>query len=263
MTELEWKNTMHDMFCKQSGEVYPTEEMKQRIDSILEKERNMKNIHNHKKVYRKKTVVLAAALCLFLFCSAFAFAAGKLSGLVSTSGSGFSSESFSDLEKAEKKLGYSVDAADQFTNGYTFRKMSVDATKGIDEQGAEIGRYNELSIEYEGSGAAVSFHVSKPFPETVAEIGKGAKDTVVRDGMTFYYSSDTYKFVPDGYELTPEDETNMKRDDYFLSYGASQTEINQVSYVNWYKDGICYSLMTFDWEGGKDELYTMAYEIAF
>ena len=83
------------------------------------------------------------------------------------------------------------------------------------------------------------------------------------NGITFYYSRDTYKTVPDDYEITEEDKAGMESGKLQIAYdGGQDTEVQQAYYVGWIKDGKVYSINGFDLSISADEMLGMAKEVA-
>lgn len=87
-----------------------------------------------------------------------------------------------------------------------------------------------------------------------------AVETRVIDGIEVRFYHDTYKFVPEGYALTEEDQQNLERDDYFISEGVEEIEMTTISSIIWEQDDIQYELLC---HGGCDAetLFEMAREL--
>ena len=79
--------------------------------------------------------------------------------------------------------------------------------------------------------------------------------------MQVEYRPDHYKFVPEDYELTAEDEALLQQPGYFLSYG-SDTVIEQDNHtLSWIKDGVDYSILDSGAKESPDTLFAMAEEL--
>lgn len=87
-----------------------------------------------------------------------------------------------------------------------------------------------------------------------------AVETSAIDGIEVRFYHDTYKFVPEGYALTEEDQQNLERDDYFISEGVEEIEMTTISSIIWEQDDIQYELLC---HGGCDAetLFEMAREL--
>ena len=75
------------------------------------------------------------------------------------------------------------------------------------------------------------------------------------------YQLDHYKFVPEDYELTPEDKVMLEQPGYYLSYGAD-TVIEQDNHsLTWIKDGVNYHILDSGAKEIPDTLFAMAEEL--
>lgn len=212
-----------------------------------------------KRFNMKKAVILAAACCLLVGTVGVA-SSGKIVMLVD----GFyhkGFESFGQLKEAQADAGFNIKAVERFHNGYAFSDMYVNNTKGLDEDGNTLEQYKEINIDYKKAGEdKLNFHA---FPAAFAhEEGKRAADlTTTINGIEVKYYVDTYKWVPENYELTAQDEENMKRDDYYISVGVDQVSENKVASVAWFQDGVRYSILNVHGATSSDVLFGMAEEI--
>lgn len=246
-----------DTLCHKAQDVYEQGILKSRIDRAIGRESEMKKKH----FSIKKTAILAAAACLLL--GAGVFASGKVAGLVSgfdmkTIGS--KTTNFSELSKEEDILGYQVQAVPQFSNGYRFKQMDADKTFGLDEEGNIMKQYAYygLNMIYEKGDKKIYVDICKPLGNEPTPNISAAK---MVGNVQLTYSEDTYKWVPADYEMTAEDEANMKKEGYYISCGADEISEQKVSHVNWIKDGIHYGIMEYDVSVGCDEMFQMAEEI--
>ena len=64
-----------------------------------------------------------------------------------------------------------------------------------------------------------------------------------------------------GYELTEEDKINQQKENYNISVGTDQVEIQRVTHVMWKKNGISYDLFGYDLDLSAEEMLDMAEEV--
>lgn len=236
----------------------PDEALNQNLKRAVEEKAMKRNKIRHFSA--KKAVVLAAACCLLIGTVSVA-TSGKTAYLVS----GFyfrDYKNFEQLSEAEAEAGFSIKAVESFQNGYTFSEMDVSDTNAKDEEGNTLDNYKEIAINYEKAGeSGLSLYAMEAIHDRETD-KRTADKTVGINGVEVKYYIDTYKWVPDGYEMTAEDEANMERDDYFISYGGDdEVSENQVSYVIWIQDGIRYSILNIHNASSSGELFQMAGEI--
>ena len=253
--EYDLENKLKEALAQECEDITASRDLKERIDAeILErqKEADMK----HFSV--KKLIIGVAAGCFLI--SGGVFAAGHAVTLSTHSYLGDRYKSFSDLDKAEAKLGYQVDAVETFENGYRFKSMSVTDVQGEDESGNAVYTFKSMDIHYgRGGDPSISVYIEKPVetqvrkqePQAVRQVGD----------ITVYYDTQIYKFVPPNYELTEEDKAKQESGELAISYGSDKVQVQTCHNVTWYKDGIFYNILGFDVNISAEEMLDMAEEI--
>ncbi len=237
--------------------IYASDALKQKIDQQIENQ-SKKESYMKKKISIKKIAVVAAVICVF--ATGTCFASGKVQSLVSRSNIFNVERDFSKLDKLEEEIGYDVKAVQSFENGYTFQNMEAEDVEGLDENNNKVATYKCLDINYEKDGEELDLNISKGISE---EDKQTPTETRQINGITLEYNLDTYKFVPEGYEMTEEDNENLSKEHYYISVGAEdeEVEIKQVSFLSWEEDGVKYSFMQDDTKLSVDELVKMASEV--
>ena len=253
--EYDLEKQLKEALTQECADMTASRNLKERIDAeILErqKEADMK----HFSV--KKLIIGVVAGCFLV--SGGVFAAGHAVSLSSHSYLGDRYKSFSDLDKAETKLGYQVDAVEAFENGYRFKSMSVTDVQGEDESGSAVYTFKSMDIQYgRGGDPSLSVFIEKPVetqvrtkdPQAVRQVGD----------ITVYYDTQIYKFVPPNYELTDEDKAKQESGELAISYGTDKVQVQTSYHVTWCKDGIFYDILGFDVNLGAEEMLDMAEEI--
>lgn len=251
-----WEEKIKNALALECGGVTPSRDLKDRIDrQILE---SQKEAGNMKKFSMKKLVIGVAAGCLLV--SGGVFAAGRVVSLTSHTYKTDACRNYGDMDKVQAKLGYEADTVEKFSNGYCFGEMTVDDVNGTDADGSVVYTYKDLQISYEKSGEqTVWLSAAKPVEQ---QVRKGEPEAARQvEGITLYYDTTTCKFVPPSYELTEEDQANLERDDFTISYGSSEVQVQKSSNVTWEKDGVYYNLSGFDVSLSADEMFDMAEEV--
>lgn len=213
------------------------------------------NIINMKNILKK--ACLAAALMALLTTTVYAANGLNIKTLIG----GRASRMYKTVQQAEEKAGFEMDDLDVFSNGYRFAGAYVGETRALDEQDKVRLIYNEIEVKLvnaEGEELILNAHeaqdgvaVSDTGPDQVRRLG----DT------TLEYRLHHYKFVPADYELTESDKSMLQKPGYYISYGSESIEENDVAFLNWEKDGICYTLMDSDGSETAESLFAMAEEL--
>ena len=254
---------IQEAFRLQEDGLAVSEALKVRIDKKLqvpEADSRKEKGGNHMKINMKKVGIGVAAACLMMSGLVFA---GEIKGWRShTSLLEPTYNSYEQMAEAETKFGHTVDCVEKFDNGYNFEKASISKMDAYDESGHTVTTVDQLWIDYSKDGGKDL--------ELVIEADKGVNNgqpkkapdaTKTIDGITVRYDIYTYKLVPANYELTPEDEANLKRDDYEISYGLDRVEIRQNESLLWAKDGVIYNLFGWNTSMDSEDFFEMAEEL--
>lgn len=255
--ETEFRRTLHDI----SERVNASGELKCRVESQLvqmeKEERSMKRFSV------KKVVIGVAAACLVVGTVCMAG-----SGLKSYVGGGSAVPEytkFEDLEKAEKKAGFELNAVETFSNGYTLEGINVECSAIVNEAGQKEEELKNIHMQYKKDEKVFFLTVRELFksedPETIVRADKEPDQVLQVGDIEVVFNRYTYKFVPVGYELTQEDKKNLERDDYEISDGSDEVEIMENMSVLWLDDGILYHIGGFDLPLSAEEMLDMAKEI--
>lgn len=213
------------------------------------------NIINMKNILKK--ACFAAALMALLTTTVYAAEVLDIKTLVSNGGS----RMYKTVQQAEEKAGFEMDDLDVFSNGYRFAGAYVGETRALDEQDKVRLTYNEINVELKN---AIGDELDLIAHEARDEIP--ASDTAPSQVRTLgeirlEYRLHHYKFVPADYELTESDKSMLQKPGYYISYGSESIEENDVAFLNWEKDGICYTLMDSDGSETAESLFAMAEEL--
>lgn len=234
------------------------ESLKRQIDCRIAAEG--REILKKKKTGVKKVIVTTAAACLLVGTVCLAVGGSYL-----RSGRSKSYDGFSDLQKAEREVGYGVDAVESFSNGYRCKKMSADETVRENMDGSKESVMG-FRFHYSGPGEnkKVTLAARRLLPgENEGNIGgeKTPDKTMLCSDIKVYHYTTTMKCVPEDYELTEEDRSNLKRTDYEISVGSDEVEVEVYQSVLWIRDGVVYDLFGFELPLTADQILGMAKEI--
>lgn len=209
------------------------------------------------KFNKKKAVIFIAAACML--CGTTVFAAGKIASYRSWTNPRTAIDNYSEAVLKAEELGSKIIIPEKFTNGYRFDSANEDGREALDENGNVIGKCKDFS----------AFYVKENMPDIYMSIDQileedeenYAIESRMMEGYQVYFNQATYKFVPEDYELTEEDEKNMNDPHYEISYGSDQVEILNYSGISFVKDDKHYSMFSWDSNLTNDEWYAMAEEL--
>lgn len=207
----------------------------------------------------KKRFVLVAVAALVL--SVGVFAAGKITGTISSSTSYYNYTNYTDIAKAEKKAGFDVEAPESLGE-YKFDGITMENMADIDDTGAKLNKRKAIDVDYKNAdGDRVILSIDKR-PDNSKTVDKQFYHEM-RDikGVPVYYSRLESVILPDEKDATEEELERSKKDPFFnLAIGSDKREEDASKHLIFDYKGIQYALMAGD-DMDVNEFYKMAEEI--
>lgn len=207
----------------------------------------------------KKRFVLVAAAALVL--SVGVFAAGKITGTISSSSSQYNYTNYTDITKAEKKADFEAYAPENLGE-YKFDGITMVNMADIDDTGAKINKRKAIRVTYKNEADDKVLLAIDKYPESSVPTSEQAYHEM-RDvkGVKVYYSRLESVVLPDEKDATEEELERSKNDPFFnLAIGSDKREEDASKHLIFNYKGIQYSLMAGD-NMDVNEFYRMAEEI--
>lgn len=229
-----------------------TTRMKNRVHSKIKEEAMMR----HWNV--KRIVLTAAAVCVL--GSITAIAAGRVTSSVGGSSHKDEFNSYAQVESVEEKLGFDMKVPETFSNGYAFTSGVPGHEQGLDDDGNVVKETERLSVTYHKDGKAdVYLEISG---QSVYDEETGNYDQTAQHGdSTLKYSCDQYRFVPENYEISEEEQKQIDEGKLYVSYGSSEVTNTECRSVLWKDDGVQYCMLSFDNDMTPEDFFQMAGEV--
>lgn len=207
----------------------------------------------------KKKFVLVAAAALVL--SVGVFAAGKITGTISSSTSYYNYTNYTDMAKAEKKAGFDVEAP-EILGEYNFDGITMVNMEDMDDSGAKINKRKAIDVNYKNDvGDRVLLSIDKHPDNTKSVDEQFYHEMREINGEKVYYWRLESVFLPDEKDATKEELERSKNDPFFnLGIGSAKREESVSKHLIFNYKGIQYSLMAGD-NMDVNEFYRMAEEI--
>lgn len=231
----------------------PSDYLKNKIDLEI-------NSQGEKGEFKmKKRFVLVAAAALVL--SVGVFAAGKITGTISSSTSFYNYTNYDDMAKAEKKAGFDAYAPESLGD-YKFDGITMVNMADMDDTGAKLNKRKGIDVDYKNAdGDIVMLSIDK-HPDNAKTVDKQFYHEM-RDikGVPVYYSRLESVFLPDEKDATKEELERSEKDPFFnLAIGSSKREESASKHLIFDYKGVEYALMAGD-DMDVNEFYRMAEEI--
>lgn len=235
--------------------VRPSEFCRQQIKAELELLRNNKKrrgVYGMKKLHK---VIAVVAACMVLGGMGV-YASGVITGSIAVSHSGYDYTKYSDLEKAEKKIGYEVKAPESFSNGFEFDGITVVSIADTDDDGNKYNQGKGLDINYVNKDGESMLLFVEP--------GKGENERYQEkrdvNNVSLYFSKIENLFVPADYKPTAEEQQRSENDQFFnIGYGSDKKETEFSNNLQFEVNGINYLLVSDNLY--SDDMFAMAEEI--
>ena len=205
-------------------------------------------------------ILVAAALIPLLTITAYAADVLNIRTLVSGM-THYTSSQFSDMDKIMDKAGFQMDVKETFHNGFTFDKVYVEDTRGLDENDREVLKYREVQVNYRNADGIRLCLFAHPDMEELTDSESPVAQTAQIGGVTVSYHRDHYKFVPANYELSEAEKQWQEIPGNYISYGTDAVEETDVAFACWEKDGVDYSIMDSGAKASPQILFAMAAEL--
>lgn len=210
---------------------------------------------NRKKFSR---ILIAAAVICLLSITAFAAEQARVNSLVIKDKA--YNENYEVLKQEMEKSGLDVNLPEQFTTGFRFQEVRTGEVEGTDDAGNLVMSFRELTAYYRNdNGQQVSLRMQPNLTEEGDTRTPTASKTV--GGVTLNYYVDHYKFVPDGYEPSEEEQQWMQQPGNYLSYGSDEVVESAFAFLNWKTAENDFSIADMTAAINPDVLFAMAEEI--
>ncbi|MGL4735938.1 MAG: hypothetical protein ACRCW2_00655 [Cellulosilyticaceae bacterium] len=224
-------------------------------ERIYEKEQS-KMKQNKFSFLNKKKVVIVGGCCMALLSMTV------VASSLAKSWVGASDKRYTQVPTAtqlKEDIGFAPKYVGALPGGYTFQMGGKKTGEVLDDKGQVIGESTGIVMSYKKpqTKQIVDLNAEK-LPEFIdGQEGTTRLESTYK-GCEFYLYEQTYKFVPEGYELTAQDRLALEAGKLEVSYGSHEVSLEQVQSISWEESGIHYSLMGNDLGLTVDEWVEMA-----
>ena len=244
------------------SEFRPSDLCKSRIDasiSSLQDSEKRKDGKNMNKMTKAAALIAACAL----ISGMGVFAAGKITGTMVSSYSDYDYRRYSDLEKAEQKAGYQIQAPEKLSESCPMVGIRLLEISDTDDDGNSYNDRKGIELEYRaenGRGESLSL-TAEPIPAEAKPLSEEGPYQEVWEinGQKVYYLKTETLFLPPN-EKPSEEEKALERDNPFfqISYGSEKREQIESSSLIFRSGALQYTLFDFGAHFSSDELRQFA-----
>lgn len=151
--------------------------------------------------------------------------------------------SFPEQAVVQKDIGFLPKYVESLPGGFNFFMGHVGENALVDDVNRPIVEAKSLSLGYkqEGTDKQVTLSAEK-MPEQYMMLGEGNTLIDTYKETSLYYYEKMYKFVPESYELTEEDQVALESGQIEISFGTDEVFVEKVQSIQWHEGDILYSI---------------------
>lgn len=210
-----------------------------------------------RKFTLKKSIIAVATAVMVL--GAVTVASGGVKSIISHQFNIPDYTKHGDMSTAATEAGVTVNAPEEFSNGYKFEGIYLVANTVETDNRQKIDEYTSMEVRYEKGNNIILLEVEpRPMSQDYTERYTSA---IENNGITYYYNELQNKFVPVGYEPTEEEKKAMEEGNLNIGIGADEISYKISKHFVWENSGQKYLLYCMENDITEEELYNMALEI--
>lgn len=207
-----------------------------------------------------RTMVIAGILCIATTITCVA--ATKGSYWIGGSSKVNDIKQFPTADTVKNTVGYLPKYVENFKGGFKFNLLSFSDSSLI-KDGKTVVKTKDADFDYIRDGAkktqSLFMTATAIDEEYLNEDVKYKKDVTEYKGVKIYYNSVQRKVVPEGYKQTEEELKLIEEGALDMAFGSDEIEEYKSQCVDWYENGINYSIINEDYDDvGKDAMIEMA-----
>jgi len=201
--------------------------------------------------------IMVAFCALFCLSCAGVMAAGSISGggWVSHAGQDYRFSDFAQAAAVAAHLDYTPQYVESL-GGFAFAEGHITYMQRLDENGQRMSHiYQDLYLEYADAASGESLTLVTSIAPQSDNPDEASRQF---DGITVFYKTQPYKFVPADYELSAADRAGLADGSLEISVGTDKVEQTLNASLSWTQDGVHYLLFGWDLNLSEDEMFALA-----
>lgn len=246
-------------YIKTMRAMHMPDDMRARIAQRMAQENEHKEVSismfKHKKKRMAATVIAATVV---VGGSAFAFS-GTISSIFSSSSSDPDYTSLPTAQQCQRDAGFTPALLQSFDNGFAFKDGVIVHNQERNEDGQTVNKYASLEFDYQKGDETVSLMQDNGAAHE-KETGRCAAQ---KDGVSYYETTKTEKYVSDSYQMTEQDRKEEASGQVEFNVGQSDNGVETVQYhgINWTAGGVHYTLYQMNGSLTTAQMLEMAQQI--
>lgn len=215
-------------------------------------------IHRMRRNKKKMAAVLVAA-AMAVGGSAFAFGGTAISQIIATCSASADYTSLPSAQQCQRDAGFTPALLQSFDNGFAFKDGVIVHNQEQNEDGQTVNKYVSLEFDYQKGDETVSLMQDSGAAQE-KETGRCAAQ---KDGVSYYETTKTEKYVSDSYQMTEQDRKDEASGQVEFNVGQSDNGVETVQYhgINWTAGGVHYNLYQMNGSLTTVQMLEMAQQI--
>ena len=258
MDEIKMERTIRETLNNCAEGLQAPERLKTRIDFALRSGEQQASVRRRPQWGKK----LAAACLVAALAVTGAVAGSGVTGWFSATRWDKSWKDFAQTAQYAQEHVAGAQYVSSFTNGYEFVTGSESTTDKRDDGNHTLESFTGLLLTYQKDGATVTADINPVQEEAVYTSPYDTVRTIA--DIEVHYREMPCIFLPaDGsVQPTAEELEQQENGEINISYGTQAREENTFYRVSWIRDGLAYSIGTYD-PGTltEDDFFQMAQEV--
>lgn len=216
-------------------------------------------IHRMRRNKKKMAAVLVAA-AMAVGGSAFAFGGTAISQIIATCSASADYTSLPSAQQCQRDAGFTPALLQSFDNGFAFKDGVIVHNQEQNEDGQTVNKYASLEFDYQKGDETVSLMQDSG----AAQEKKTGRCAAQKDGVSYYETTKTEKYVSDSYQMTEQDRKEEASGQVEFNVGQSDNGVETVQYhgINWTAGGVHYTLYQMNGSLTTAQMLEMAQQIS-
>lgn len=246
-------------YIKTIRAMHMPDDMRARIAQRMAQENEHKEVSISMFKHKKRMAAAVIAATVVVGGSAFAFGGTAISQIIATCSASADYTSLPSAQQCQRDAGFTPALLQSFDNGFAFKDGVIVHNREQNEDGHTVNKYASLEFDYQKGGETVSLMQDSGAAHE-KETGRCAAQ---KDGVSYYETTKTEKYVSDSYQMTEQDRKEEASGQVEFNVGQSDNGVETVQYhgINWTAGGVHYNLYQMNGSLTTAQMLEMAQQI--
>lgn len=247
-------------YIKTIQDIHMPDDMRARIAHRMAQENGHKEVPISMFKHKKKRMAAAViAATVVVGGSAFAFGGTAISQIIARCSASADYTSLPSAQQCQRDAGFTPALLQSFDNGFAFKDGVIVHNQEQNEDGQTVNKYASLEFDYQKGDETVSLMQDSGAAQE-KETGSCAAQ---KDGVSYYETTKTEKYVSDSYQMTEQDRKEEASGQVEFNVGQSDNGVETEQYhgINWTVGGVHYTLYQMNGSLTTAQMLEMAQQI--